>query len=119
MTISTLSVRAIRSLPTRIASRATTTRPFTTTLRPREDSSHGSSQSKRVATEGYPDSTHATDKKGLDPQSDGSRMAKAAKENGEGGNATEQRDRQQGQKKAKEEFPEAPDTIGMQDEKGR
>lgn len=37
---------------------------------------------------------------------------------GEGGAATEQRDPGKAAKKAKEEFPEAPDTIGFQDERG-
>lgn len=38
---------------------------------------------------------------------------------GTGGNATEGRDSAGGMKKAKKEFPEAPDpAIGMQDERG-
>lgn len=37
---------------------------------------------------------------------------------GEGGAATEQRDPGKAAKNAKKEFPEAPDTIGFQDERG-
>lgn len=37
---------------------------------------------------------------------------------GTGGNATEGRDSAGGKAKAKKEFPEAPDQIGMQDERG-
>jgi hypothetical protein len=35
-----------------------------------------------------------------------------------GGNATEARDSAGGAAKQKKEFPEAPDSIGMQDERG-
>jgi hypothetical protein len=37
---------------------------------------------------------------------------------GTGGHATEGRDSSGAAKKTKEEFPEAPDMIGMQDERG-
>jgi hypothetical protein len=42
----------------------------------------------------------------------------SADKSGTGGHATEGADSSGGAKKAKEEFPEAPDTIGMQDERG-
>jgi hypothetical protein len=45
--------------------------------------------------------------------------ASSAKGKGSGGHATEQRDSAGGKKKAKKEYPEAPDVaIGMQDERG-
>lgn len=42
----------------------------------------------------------------------------SADKNNKGGHATEGADSSGGAKKAKKEFPEAPDTIGMQDERG-
>jgi hypothetical protein len=42
----------------------------------------------------------------------------ANKGSASGGNATEAKDSAGGAAKAKKEFPEAPDTIGMQDERG-
>lgn len=42
----------------------------------------------------------------------------SANKSGTGGNATERKDSAGGAAKAKKEFPEAPDTIGMQDERG-
>lgn len=45
--------------------------------------------------------------------------ASSAKAKGSGGHATEERDSAGAMKKAKKEFPEAPDVaIGMQDERG-
>jgi hypothetical protein len=45
-------------------------------------------------------------------------LVNSADKKGEGGHATEGADSSGGAKKAKQEFPEAPDTIGMQDERG-
>jgi hypothetical protein len=42
----------------------------------------------------------------------------SANKSGTGGHATEGKDSAGGAAKAKKEFPEAPDTIGMQDERG-
>jgi hypothetical protein len=42
----------------------------------------------------------------------------SADDSGTGGHATEGSDSAGGAAKAKKEFPEAPDTIGMQDERG-
>ncbi|KAF2729365.1 hypothetical protein EJ04DRAFT_414288, partial [Polyplosphaeria fusca] len=67
---------------------------------------------------------HATQKTAQgdhhDPQSKAAKEAQhSAKEKGTGGNATEQKDSVGGVKKAKKEFPEAPDpVVGMQDERG-
>ncbi|KAH7068211.1 hypothetical protein BKA63DRAFT_494871 [Paraphoma chrysanthemicola] len=66
---------------------------------------------------------HATDKaKDGDTANIQEANAKAgmdsANKSGTGGNATERKDSAGGAAKAKKEFPEAPDTIGMQDERG-
>ncbi|THV88151.1 hypothetical protein D6D29_00182 [Aureobasidium pullulans] len=73
-----------------------------------------------VATEAYPDSEHATDKKDkLDIQSDTAVKGQESKSRGEGGTATQRRDANNSTAKAKQENPEAPDVvIGMQDERG-
>ncbi|CAD0046695.1 unnamed protein product [Aureobasidium pullulans] len=91
-----------------------------------------------VATEAYPDSEHATDKKDkLDIQSDTAAKGQeyvfhtlyrdpnmtdvpsGSKSRGEGGTATQRRDANNSTAKAKQENPEAPDVvIGMQDERG-
>ncbi|THW04384.1 hypothetical protein D6C98_00379 [Aureobasidium pullulans] len=73
-----------------------------------------------VATEAYPDSEHATDKKDkLDIQSDTAAKGQESKSRGEGGTATQRRDANNSTAKAKQENPEAPDVvIGMQDERG-
>lgn len=92
-----------------------------------------------VATEAYPDSEHATDKKDkLDVQSANAaegqkyplsslvhislvltRHFSRSKSRDEGGTATQRRDANNSTSKAKKENPEAPDVvIGMQDERG-
>lgn len=45
-------------------------------------------------------------------------MCSSANKSGTGGHATEERDSRGAAAKTKKEFPEAPDTIGMQDERG-
>lgn len=42
----------------------------------------------------------------------------SAQKEGSGGHATEGKDSAGGKEKAKKEFPEAPVTIGMEDERG-
>ncbi|KAG9515074.1 hypothetical protein KCU71_g10899, partial [Aureobasidium melanogenum] len=73
-----------------------------------------------VATEAYPDSEHATDKKDkLDVQSANAAEGQKSKSRDEGGTATQRRDANNSTSKAKKENPEAPDVvIGMQDERG-
>ncbi|CAD0097041.1 unnamed protein product [Aureobasidium vineae] len=73
-----------------------------------------------VATEAYPDSEHATNKKDkLDVQSANAAEGQKAKSHDEGGTATQHRDSNNSTAKAKKENPEAPDVvIGMQDERG-
>ncbi|KAF2028821.1 hypothetical protein EK21DRAFT_69002 [Setomelanomma holmii] len=65
---------------------------------------------------------HATDKaKDGDTANIQESNAKAgmdANKGGTGGSATERKDSAGGAAKAKKDFPEAPDTIGMQDERG-
>ena len=51
-------------------------------------------------------------------QHDASREGKQERAQGEGSRGTSEQSGD-ANKKAKEEFPEAPDTIGMQDERGR
>jgi len=43
---------------------------------------------------------------------------RSADDKGKGGHATQGSDSAGGAAKAKKEFPEAPDTVGMQDERG-
>lgn len=45
-------------------------------------------------------------------------FSSSANKSGTGGHATEGKDSAGGAAKAKKEFPEAPDMIGMQDERG-
>jgi len=45
-------------------------------------------------------------------------LCSSANKSGTGGHATEERDSRGAAAKTKKEFPEAPDTIGMQDERG-
>jgi hypothetical protein len=51
-------------------------------------------------------------------QHDASREGKQERAKGEGSRGTSEQSGDSN-KKAKEEFPEAPDTVGMQDERGR
>ncbi|KAK6006244.1 hypothetical protein QM012_006654 [Aureobasidium pullulans] len=73
-----------------------------------------------VATEAYPDSEHATNKKDkLDVQSANAAEGQKSKSRDEGGTATQRRDSNNSTAKAKQENPESPDVvIGMQDERG-
>ncbi|KAG9535292.1 hypothetical protein KCU77_g23655, partial [Aureobasidium melanogenum] len=73
-----------------------------------------------VATEAYPDSEHATNKKDkLDVQSANAAEGQKSKSRDEGGTATQRRDSNNSTSKAKKENPESPDVvIGMQDERG-
>ncbi|KAG9995233.1 hypothetical protein KCU80_g24505, partial [Aureobasidium melanogenum] len=73
-----------------------------------------------VATEAYPDSEHATNKKDkLDVQSANAAEGQKSKSRDEGGTATQRRDANDSTAKAKKENPESPDVvIGMQDERG-
>jgi len=54
----------------------------------------------------------------LDVQSEAKSKAFEARASGTGGTATEQKDAQRSKEKTKKEYPEAPVTIGMQDERG-
>ncbi|KAF1849407.1 uncharacterized protein K460DRAFT_404635 [Cucurbitaria berberidis CBS 394.84] len=78
------------------------------------------SASRTGKTGKYPDDKHATDKvKEGDTHDVQTENTKAGLDaNKDGGAAAEGRDSAGGAKKAKKEFPEAPDTIGMQDERG-
>jgi hypothetical protein len=51
-------------------------------------------------------------------KSHGLTVLSSANKSGTGGNATESRDSAGGAAKQQKEFPEAPDAIGMQDERG-
>lgn len=66
------------------------------------------------------DKEHTTNKPSHDVQAESSNKAQAAASdpNDTSSGATSGKDTNNSNKKAKEEFPEAPDTIGMQDEKG-
>jgi hypothetical protein len=55
---------------------------------------------------------------GLIPYQNANLFSAANKGSASGGHATEAKDSAGGAAKAKKEFPEAPDTIGMQDERG-
>ncbi|KAK6432773.1 hypothetical protein LTR95_011057 [Oleoguttula sp. CCFEE 5521] len=72
-----------------------------------------------TATGKVPDKKHATDKKDkLDVQSDSSSKGRDAHANDKGGSATKASDERNSAQKTKQEFPESPDQIGMQDERG-
>ncbi|KAK6434939.1 hypothetical protein LTR95_008874 [Oleoguttula sp. CCFEE 5521] len=72
-----------------------------------------------TATGKVPDKKHATDKKDkLDVQSDSSAKGRDAHANDRGGSATKASDERNSAQKTKLEFPESPDQIGMQDERG-
>lgn len=69
--------------------------------------------------EGRQPEEHATREKDKhNVQHDASKEGKAERAQGEGSRGTSEQSGGANQR-AKEEFPEAPDTIGMQDERGR
>jgi len=65
------------------------------------------------------DSDHTTRKDDrLDVQTDNSASARESKTKDVGGHAVREKDETNSKAKVKEEFPEAPVTIGMEDERG-
>ncbi|SMR44801.1 unnamed protein product [Zymoseptoria tritici ST99CH_3D1] len=65
------------------------------------------------------DKTHTVNKTHQpNVQTDASKQGMDNRKNSTGGTATEQKDAKNGAAKAKKEFPEAPDAIGFQDERG-
>ncbi|OQO06593.1 hypothetical protein B0A48_08378 [Cryoendolithus antarcticus] len=104
------------------ASRARlTTKPSPITGRPFSLSTARSNTFEvgETATGKVPDKKHATDKKDkLDVQSDSSAKGRDAHANNDGGSATKASDERNSAQKTKLEFPESPDQIGMQDERG-
>jgi hypothetical protein len=65
-----------------------------------------------------PEENTAHEKDSNTVQHDASKEGKQERAKGEGSRGTSEQSGD-ANKKAKEEFPEAPDTIGMQDERGR
>ncbi|CAO2651893.1 Nn.00g001760.m01.CDS01 [Neocucurbitaria sp. VM-36] len=90
--------------------------------RPVKQYPNDSSTDGSVKTDKYPDDKHATQKvKEGDThniQEANMKSGMDANKEGNGGAATEGRDTAGGKEKQKKEFPEAPDAIGMQDERG-
>merc|ERR1712137_456967 len=107
----TLSRRALVA-PTRntLLKPLAAAQPFSTTI----------SRNASGETEGKnPDSTHATrNKDQLDVQSANSKEAREDRKKDVGGNATREKDEVNSKSKAKQEFPESPVQIGMEDERG-
>ncbi|KAK4507887.1 hypothetical protein PRZ48_001622 [Zasmidium cellare] len=88
-----------------------TTRPFSSSIRQLEKQNDlgGPKENK----------SHALEKE-YEPnvQTEQTKKGREHRANDEGGPATTQKDPNNAAKKAKEEFPEAPTTIGFQDERG-
>ncbi|ORY14450.1 hypothetical protein BCR34DRAFT_560446 [Clohesyomyces aquaticus] len=95
------------------------TRLFSQSSRPRGDDTRINDTMNTDSSSKMDDAEHATKKKDrLDVQSANAQAGMDAKGEKSGGNATEEGDGG-AMKKAKKEFPEAPDVaIGMQDERG-
>ncbi|KAJ4376190.1 hypothetical protein N0V83_001471 [Neocucurbitaria cava] len=116
--------RNLASASIRAAAPARFIRPFTVSAsRPVKQYPNDLSTDDSVKTDAYPDDKHATEKaKEGDTHNVQESNAKAgmdsAHKEGTGGHATEGRDAAGGKETQKKEFPEAPDSIGMQDERG-
>ena len=93
----------------------TTSRNTTTILKPLAAQPFSIAASRQAGD----DSTHTTRKKDqLDVQSANSKEARESRTKDTGGNATREKDEAGGKSKAKQEFPESPVQIGMEDERG-
>ncbi|KAF1359718.1 hypothetical protein EJ07DRAFT_165825 [Lizonia empirigonia] len=103
--------------------RNTNVRPFTQSSVQRvEGYPNNASTNSKTKTDMLPDDEHSVNKakKGdtNDIQTANLKDGIDSRKAGTGGHATEGRDSAGGKAKAKKEFPEAPDQIGMQDERG-
>ncbi|EME50126.1 hypothetical protein DOTSEDRAFT_68853 [Dothistroma septosporum NZE10] len=112
------TIRAGQTLKTRTISRASA-RPFSSSIRPLYPETD-----RPKSDVGGPgkDSKHALDKDNSsvqDVQTSNSHAARSARAQDTGGAATQQKDpKNQEAQKTKDAFPERPDNIGMQDERG-
>lgn len=100
--------RAFHRVPPKVSTSST----ITTARRLSVSSAHRKWEGRQ------PEENTAREKDKQNVQHDASREGKQERAKGEGSRGTSEQ-AGESNRKAKEEFPEAPDTVGMQDERGR